>query len=331
MFVCAHPAIDPARALGADAADRPRPRRGAHRLGVPGCAGDAGATPGPRQDQDPQPPASPSSVPRDDESARASGRRPPRRSHAAHGTGWDDVAGTDPETCGLAQEALTAGGDAGAARSPTPPRRGGWRRADRLLPVACRARGATPPATTSRSPPRTRRAGTASCPRSARRRCSKAAALGVPGRVPDRGGDPVGAHPAPARRRAFPTRAIVALYDAAGRTAADDRRERQPRLQPSARPMAPRPAWRRSRRSLPPMSAAITPYWAALAHLASPHGDAADGARSRASAPSASAPTRRCVAFCAATAPTAELRRRPYWRSILPSRIAPPPCASSSA
>jgi RNA polymerase sigma-70 factor, ECF subfamily len=105
MFVCAHPAIDPAArsalmlqtVLGLDAARiasaflvapatlAQRLVRAKTKIRAAGIAFEV-----PREDEWPE---------RLTDVLEAI--------YVAYGTGWDDVAGTDPETCGLAQEALT--------------------------------------------------------------------------------------------------------------------------------------------------------------------------------------------------------------------------------
>ena len=239
MFVCAHPAIDPAARAGADAADGPRPRRGAHRLGLPGRAGDAVAAPGARQDQDPQ------------RRHRLRGAAAPTSGrsrladvleaiYAAYGTGWDDVAGTDAERSGLAARGARRSRRCSPASRPMRPRRGACWRCSRSASRASR-----------RAPRRRRRLRAAARaghvalgPRAARRRRSGAA--------PRRGARRARARSSSRRRssrrtrsagsaRACPTAAIVALYDALVALAADDRRARQPRLRRRRGATAPRP------------------------------------------------------------------------------------------
>ena len=279
MFVCAHPAIDPAArsalmlqtVLGLDAARiasaflvapatlAQRLVRAKTKIRAAGIAFE---------------------VPREDE-------WPERLAdvleaiYAAYGTGWDDVAGTDPQTSGLAQRGADAGGDAGAARSRRR-RSVGAGRADRLLPVARRgasqrrrrlrsARGAGP-GELGRRAARGRRGGAAEGGRARRSR-----------RVPDRGGDPVGAHPAPARRERS---RCARSSPSTTRWSRSSRRSARASAAParSARPMAPRPAWPRSRRSRPRDVRGYQPYWAALAHLAAAagHAETASVARERA-------------------------------------------------
>ena len=285
-------------ARGADAADRPRPRCGADRVGVPGRAGDAGAAARARQDQDPRRRHRLRGA-----ATRTNGRRAwptcSRRSTPPTAPAGTTSPAPTRERSGLADEALTLAAMLAPPRSRR--RRGvGPARAARLLPVARRRRGATPPATTCRSRRRTRRAGTASCSASARRRCSGGRARRAR-RVPARGGDPVGAHPAPARRersrrrrssrsttrssRVQPT--VGALVSRACAVGAARRRRRR--------------AVPRSRRSPPPTCAA-TSRTGPRSPTSPPRAAMPRRRATRASAPSASAPTRRCVAFsCAAT------------------------------
>ena len=203
--------------------------------------------------------------------------------YAAYGTGWDDVAGTDPEHSGLAREALTLAAMLAQQVGDAWPRPGACSRCSRSASRA-RRRAATAPATTCRCWRRTPRSGTASCSAPARRRCKKAAALGAP-RLPARGGDQ-SAHHAALPRRERSRRGDRRSLRRARRHPADDRRDRQPPA-PSARRRAPPPAARRWRGSRRARSTATSPYWAALAHLAANDGDAATSrlARERADRP----------------------------------------------
>ena len=152
-------------------------------------------------------------------------------------------------------------------------------------------------------------------------------------RVPARGGDPVGAHAAPARRERS-RRGDRRALRRAGRDAADDRRDRQPRLRRRRRPRRRAPAARRSPRSLPRTSTATSRTGPRSPISRPPRATPRRRAR-RASAPSASAPIRRCGAFSCARRTDADGRGRRSAPSILeapPARSPPPPpCASSSA
>ena len=241
MFVCAHPAIDPAAraplmlqtVLGLDAA------RIASAFLV--SAGDAGrnawCAPRPRSAA----PASPSKFRGPDEMAARGCADVLEAIYAAYGTGWDDVAGTDPERSGLAQEALTLGGD---ARPPRPAMRRGVGPAG----AACLLRVAR------RRAPRRRGATTCRCSRRTRRLWDREL-LGVGEAAlrprPRRSPRPArfqleaaiqSAHTQRRLGASVPDAAIVALYDALVATAADDRRARQPRLRRRRRPTARRPA-----------------------------------------------------------------------------------------
>ena len=108
LFACAHPAIDAAlraplmlqTVLGFDAAT--------HRLGLPGRAGDDGAAPGARQDQDPRRPASRFEVPQATR-CRAAARRRARCDLRGLRRGWADPDGTDARRRNLADEAIWLG------------------------------------------------------------------------------------------------------------------------------------------------------------------------------------------------------------------------------
>ena len=279
MFVCAHPAIDPAARAAAHAADRPRPRCGADRLGVPGRAGDAVAAARPRQDQDPQ----------RRHRLRGAGRRrvaepARRRARGDLRRLWHRLGRCRrhrPRAQRPRPEASDARGDARPTSLPMPPEALGPARAARCSASRARRRGAMAPATTCRCSRRTRRcwdrellgvgrSGAAATP----------AALGAPGALPARGGDPVGAHAAPSRRERS-RRGDRRALRRAGRDPADDRCDRQPRLRRRRGAAAPPPAAPRWRASPPKDVDGYQPYWAALAHLAAADGDAATARAAR--------------------------------------------------
>ena len=314
----------PGGALGADAADRPRPRCGADRVGVPGRAGDAGAAPGARQDQDP--------------------RRRNRLRGAARGragrSGWPTCsrrstpptapAGTTSPApirrpAAWRRKRSTAGGDAGAARARRR-RSVGAGRADRLLPVA--RRGAPQRRRRLRS---ARGAGPGELGRRAargrpRRRCRRPPRSALPARSRSR---PRSSRrtPSAGSARAFP---MARSSPSTTRWSRSSRRSARASAGParSARPTAPRPDWPRSRRSPPATFAAIS-RTGPRSPISPPRPATPRRRAWRASAPSASAPTRRCGDSCCARRASAS-PGRPYWRSI--RRLDdPPPCASSSA
>ena len=108
MFACAHPGDRPGDARAADPADDPRLRRRRDRLGVPRLAGDDGAAPRAREEEDPRGghsvPACPSArelAPRLDAVLEAI--------YAAFAEGWSDPAGTEVRRRNLADEGIWLG------------------------------------------------------------------------------------------------------------------------------------------------------------------------------------------------------------------------------
>ncbi len=279
MFVCAHPAIDPAvraplmlqTVLGLDAA-----RIASAFLVAPATHGrSAWCAPSPRSAR----PASPSRC-------RGRDELPQRLDavleaiYAAFGTGWDDVAGTDPRArrprrrSDLARPRLSsrccptsgrgarpAGADAASAQ-----------RAARRAPRRARA-------TTCRSRDRTRRSGTRDASPRPRRSCTAPPRSPRPARSSSR------------RRSSRRTRqrrlgasvadaAIVALYDALVA------------MRPTIGAIVSRAcavgaahgaaAGRAALAALPAKDVdGYQPYWAALAHLAAAEGDVATARAAR--------------------------------------------------
>ena len=214
-----------------------------------------------------------------------------------------------------------AGGDPRPSRSACGRGVGAGRPA-RLLPVArggAARRG-------GRLRPAARPGHDALGPRAARRRrerarpCRRARHAGC---VPARSGDPVGAHPAPARRGRSGRRDRRALRRARG-LAADGRRAGEPSVR-DRRAEGAAAGLAALRRLGPREVDGYQPYWAALAHLARAAGER-DWPSARASAPWVSAPIRRCGAFFCAT-PSRAAAVHTGGRSA-PRRL---PCASSSA
>ena len=279
MFVCAHPAIDPAArsalmlqtVLGLDAARiasaflvapatlSQRLVRAKTKIRAAGIAFEV-----PREDEWPE---------RLVDVLEAI--------YAAYGTGWDDVAGTDPQTSGLAQRGADARGDAGAAR-PRRRRSVGPGRADRVLPVARDGAAQRRAATTCRSARRIRRAGTTSCSTVGEASLRKAAALGVPGAFQIEAAIQ-SAHTQRRLGASVPDAAIVTFTT---RWSRSSRRSARASAAParSARPTAQTPVSPRSRRSAEDEVRGYQPYWAALAHLAAAAGqvETASVARERA-------------------------------------------------
>ena len=204
--------------------------------------------------------------------------------YAAYGTGWDDVAGTDPRAQRPGRGSDWLARDARRVSCRTQPRRGAcWR-----CCVYCESRAAA------------RRDGDGDYVPLAEQDTAlwDRELLGVAERALRRGRRARRARPfqleaaiqsAHTQRRlgaAFPHAAIVALYDALVALPADGRRDRQPRLRRRRGAAAPLPGAPRSRRSPRGDVESYQPYWAALAHLAAA-GGTRDRARRRASARSA--------------------------------------------